>query len=227
MSRYQYLLFDADNTLFDFDAANHNAFAQTCQYCGLTYSEELYEFYESFNRPLWHQLDKGEVTKEFLVVERFRRFLAAMNVDADPAECNRIQLSGLGSSTVLLPHALEVIEQLSQTHKLYIVTNAVASVQRARLAGSAIAPYITAAFISEEAGAAKPSKAYFDYVFAHIDGITPDNCLVIGDSLSSDVQGAINAGLPACWYNLKNDPRPADMAIDYEIHDLRELYDIV
>lgn len=227
MSRYQYLLFDADNTLFDFDAANHNAFAQTCQYCGLTYSEELYEFYESINRPLWQQLDRGEVTKEFLVVERFRRFLAAMGVDADPAECNRIQLSGLGSSTVLLPHALEVIEQLSRTHQLYIVTNAVASVQRARLAGSAIAPYITAAFISEEAGAAKPSKAYFDYVFARIDGITPDNCLVIGDSLSSDVQGAINAGLPACWYNLKNDPRPADMAIDYEIHDLRELYEIV
>lgn len=227
MSRYQYLLFDADNTLFDFDAANHNAFAQTCQYCGLTYSEELYEFYESFNRPLWQQLDRGEVTKEFLVVERFRRFLAAMNVDADPAECNRIQLSGLGSSTVLLPHAPEVIERLSRTHQLYIVTNAVASVQRARLAGSAIAPYITAAFISEEAGAAKPSKAYFDYVFARIDGITPDNCLVIGDSLSSDVQGAINAGLPACWYNLKNDPRPEGMKIDYEIRDLRELYDIV
>lgn len=227
MSRYQYLLFDADNTLFDFDAANHNAFAQTCAYCGLTYSEELYEYYESFNRPLWQQLDRGEVTKEFLVVERFRRFLAAMNVDADPAECNRIQLAGLGSSTALLPHALEVIERLSHTHQLYIVTNAVASVQRARLASSAIAPYITAAFISEEAGSAKPSKAYFDYVFDHIDGITSDNCLVIGDSLSSDIQGAINAGLPACWYNLKNDPRPADMAIDYEIHDLRELYEIV
>ena len=227
MSRYQYLLFDADNTLFDFDAANHNAFAKTCEYCGLTYSEELYEFYESINRPLWHQLDKGEVTKEFLVVERFRRFLAAMNVEADPAECNRIQLAGLGSSTVLLPHALEVIQTLAQTHKLYIVTNAVASVQRSRLATSQIAPYITDAFISEEAGAAKPSRAYFDYVFARIDGITRDNCLVIGDSLSSDVQGAINAGLPACWYNLKNEPHPEGMAIDYVIRDLRELYDIV
>ena len=147
MPRYAYLLFDADNTLFDFEAANHNAFAQTCQYCGLTYSEELYEFYESINRPLWHQLDKGEVTKDFLVVERFRRFLSAMQVDRDPAECNRIHLAGLGSSTVLLPHALEVVEQLSRIHKLYIVTNAVASVQRSRLAASAIAPYITAAFI--------------------------------------------------------------------------------
>ena len=227
MSRYQYLLFDADNTLFDFDAANHNAFARVCEYCGLTYSEELYEFYESINRPLWHQLDLGEVTKEFLVVERFRRFLAQLGIDRDPAECNRIQLHGLGSSTVLLPHALEVVQTLAQTHRLYIVTNAVASVQRSRLAASEITPYITAAFISEEAGAAKPSRAYFDYVMARIDGITPENCLVIGDSLSSDIKGANNAGLPCCWYNLKNDPRPADLSIDYEIRDLRELYDIV
>ena len=227
MSRYQYLLFDADNTLFDFEAANHNAFAQVCRHCGLEYTEELYEFYESINRPLWHRLDLGEVTKEFLVVERFRRFLAALEIDRDPAECNRIQLSGLGSSTVLLPHALEVVETLAQSHKLYIVTNAVASVQRSRLASSEIAPHITAAFISEEAGAAKPSRAYFDYVLARIDGITADNCLVIGDSLSSDIRGANNAGLPACWYNLKNEPRPADLRIDYEIRDLRELYDIV
>ena len=227
MSRYQYLLFDADNTLFDFDAANHNAFSRVCEYCGLTYSEELYEFYESINRPLWHQLDLGEVTKEFLVVERFRRFLAQLGIDRDPTECNRIQLHGLGSSTVLLPHALEVVQTLAQTHRLYIVTNAVASVQRSRLAASEITPYITAAFISEEAGAAKPSRAYFDYVMARIDGITPENCLVIGDSLSSDIKGANNAGLPCCWFNLKNDPRPADLSIDYEIRDLRELYDIV
>ena len=227
MSRYQYLLFDADNTLFDFEAANHNAFAQVCKYCGLPSTEERDDFYESINRPLWHQLDRGEVTKEWLVVERFRRFLAQKGIDRDPAECNRIQLAGLGSSTALLPHALEVVETLAKTHKLYIVTNAVASVQRSRLANSTIAPYITAAFISEEAGAAKPSRAYFDYVFARIDGITPENCLVIGDSLSSDIKGANNAGLPCCWYNLKNEPRPADLAIDYEIGDLRELYDIV
>lgn len=227
MSRYPYLLFDADDTLFDFSAANHNAFAQVCRHCGLTYTEELYEHYESINAPLWQQLNRGEVTKEWLVVERFRRFLSEVGVDADPAECNRIQLAGLGSSSVLFPEALEVVQTLAKTHKLYIVTNAVASVQRARLAASAIAPYITAAFISEEAGAAKPSKAYFDYVMERIDGITSDNCLVIGDSLTSDIQGAVNAGLPACWYNPKGNPRPADLPIDYEICNLRELYDIV
>ena len=88
-------------------------------------------------------------------------------------------------------------------HRLYIVTNAVASVQRSRLEGSAIASYISGAFISEEAGASKPSAAYFDYVFSHIDGITRDNCLLVGDSLSSDIRGANNAGIPCCWYNPK------------------------
>lgn len=227
MSRYPYLLFDADDTLFDFGAANHNAFAKVCEYCGITYSEELFEIYESINQPLWRQLDQGLVTKEFLIVERFRRFLDRMGIAKDPAECNRIQLTNLGSSAVLFPHALEVVQTLSQTHKLYIITNAVASVQRARLSASAIAPYITDAFISEEAGAAKPSKAYFDYVLRRIDGITTENCLVIGDSLSSDIKGANNAGLPCCWYNPHGKARPDDLRIDHEIRDLRELYNIV
>ena len=102
-----------------------------------------------------------------------------------------------------------------------------ASVQRGRLAKSPIVPDITAAFISEEAGAAKPSAAYFDYVFARIDGITRENCLVIGDSISSDIRGANNYGLPCCWYNPRHTPRPDGLRIDYEIDDLRALCDIV
>ncbi len=92
---------------------------------------------------------------------------------------------------------------------------------------SAIASYISGAFISEEAGASKPSAAYFDYVFSHIDGITRDNCLLVGDSLSSDIRGANNAGIPCCWYNPKKAARPGDLRIDYEIRDLRQLYDLV
>ena len=110
---------------------------------------------------------------------------------------------------------------------LYLVTNAVASVQRGRLAKSPIVPYITAAFISEEAGAAKPSPAYFDYVFARINGITRENCLVIGDSITSDIRGANAYGLPCCWYNPGHTGHPEGLRIDYEIDDLRQLYDIV
>ena len=144
-----------------------------------------------------------------------------------PALCNRIHLKALGESTLLLPHAEEVCRTLSRTHRLYIVTNAVASVQRSRLHRSAVAPYITDAFISEEAGASKPSAAYFDYVFSHIDGITRENCLLVGASLSSDIRGANNYSLPCCWYNPKGTARPEDLRIDYEIRDLRQLYDLV
>jgi len=99
--------------------------------------------------------------------------------------------------------------------------------QRGRLGRSALAPLIEEAFISETAGAAKPSVEYFDYVFAHIDGITRENCLVIGDSLTSDIQGANNYGLACCWFNPKKAPKPESLRVDYEIRDLRELYDIV
>ena len=87
--------------------------------------------------------------------------------------------------------------------------------------------FLEEAFISEAAGAAKPSVEYFDYVFAHIDGITKENCLVIGDSLTSDIRGANNYGLACCWFNPKKAPKPESLRVDYEIRDLRELYGIV
>ena len=224
---YPYLLLDADNTLFDFDRANRAAFSGVCQEHDLPDTDENFHLYEQCNNRMWAAFDRGEVTKDFLVVQRFRDFLAALGVERDAEACNHTHLTTLGVSNVLLPHAEEVCRELAKDHQLYLVTNAVASVQRERLRRSTIVPYITAAFISEEAGAAKPSTEYFDYVFARIDGITRDNCIVIGDSLSSDIRGANNYGLPCCWYNPKGAARPADLRIDYEITDLRQLLSIV
>lgn len=225
--KYPYLLLDADDTLFDFGRANRAAFSAVCHEHDIADTEEHFRLYEQCNARMWAAFDRGEVTKDFLVVQRYRDFLAAIGLERDAAACNHTHLTTLGTSNVLLPHAEEVVRALAATHKLYLVTNAVASVQRERLRRSTIVPYITAAFISEEAGAAKPSTAYFDYVFAHIDGITKDNCIVIGDSLSSDIRGANNYGLPCCWFNRKGAARPADLRIDYEISDLRELLNIV
>lgn len=227
MTRYPFLLLDADNTLFDFDAANRNAFRQVCAKCDIPDTEENFLLYESCNGAMWAAFDRGECTKEFLVVERFRRFLAEIQLDRDPVRCNEIHLTSLGQSTLLLPYAEETCRTLAREHRLYLVTNAVASVQKSRLAGSTLRPYLSGAFISEEAGASKPSPAYFDYVFSRVDGLRKDNCLVVGDSLSSDIRGANDYGLPCCWYNPKRQPKPADLRIDYEITDLRELLSIV
>lgn len=227
MTPYPILLFDADNTLFNFDAGNRRAFSETCRVCRLPDTPELFRVYEQSNAEMWSAFDRGECTKDFLVVERFRLFLERAGLQADPVLCNKIHLDTLATNTVLLPHALEVCRALAQTHRLYIVTNAVAAVQKARLAASDIRPYITGAFISEDAGASKPSKAYFDYVFSHIPGIARENCLLIGDSPSSDLRGANNYGIPCCWYNPQGLARPEGLRIDYEIRDLAELPPIV
>lgn len=224
---YPYLLFDADDTLFDFPAASSRAFAAMCEAHGLPDSAETRRLYHEINLELWAAFDRGEVSKDFVTLERFVRFLEALGLSRDPAACNRDYLAALGSAVYPLPHAEEVCRVLAQTHQLYIITNAVASVQRSRLRGSVFAPLITDAFISEDAGASKPSRAYYDYVLSRIPGAGPLNCLVIGDSLATDIRGANNAGLPCCWFNPAGRPRQADLRIDYEIRDLRELLAIV
>ena len=224
---YPYLLFDADNTLFDFDQAERNAHLLLCRAHGLAFSEEGYQLYHKCNADLWRDFDRGLCTKEYLLVERFRRYLAITGERADPEALNRDHLRALGEGAMLLPGAEELCRVLSRDHRLYLLTNAVASVQKTRFANSAIAPYFQGVFISEEVGVGKPDSAYFDYVFHAVPGLARDNALVIGDSLTSDIQGANNAGLPCCWFNPKGQPRPQGLWIDYEIRALEELYAIV
>jgi YjjG family noncanonical pyrimidine nucleotidase len=221
------LLFDADDTLFDFPKASGNAFRVLCESERIPCSEASYRIYCEVNQVLWDAFDRGEVSKEALVIQRFVRFLDRLGLDRSPEQCNATYLDALGRSAYPLPNAEAVCRTLSGTHRLYLVTNAVASVQRSRLLGSVFADFITAAFISEEAGSAKPSAAYFDYVLARIPGASKENCLMIGDSIATDIRGANNAGLSCCWYNPKGLPRPGDLRIDWEIRDLRELYQIV
>lgn len=224
---YQYLLFDADNTLFDFDAAERAAHATLCQLHGLDLSPESYAMYHRCNAELWHDYDRGLCTKDFLLIERFRRYLALLGKEGDPEALHRDYSRFLGESTILLPGALELCETLYPNHEMYILTNAVASVQKARFARSEISRFFKDFFISETIGVGKPNPAYYEYVFNAVPGLRKDNCLVIGDSLSSDMQGANNAGLPCCWYNPKGLPRPEGMRIDYEVRTLEEIPAIV
>ena len=227
MSRYPYLLFDADNTLFDFTAAERYAFRRTCEENGLPWSEENYQLYKKINIALWADFDRGLYDKAFVVVERFRRLLEQLGINGDAEACMQVQESSLGECSMLIDGAEELCRTLCKTHELYLVTNAVAAVQRSRLAKSTIKQYLSGAFVSEDAGAAKPSTAYFDYVFARIDGITKENCIVIGDSLTSDIKGANNYSLPCVWYNPEGKPLPDGYHADYIIRDLKELYAII
>ena len=219
--KYPVLLFDADDTLFDFPKASARAFAAMCRADGIPDTEESRQLYHTINLELWAAFDRGEVTKEYVTLERFVRFLRALDLPLDPVKCNRDYLTALGAGVFPLPRAEEVCRELVRRgHRLYIVTNAVASVQRSRLQGSVFADLITDAFISEDAGASKPSALYYEYVLSRI-GAPREDCLAIGDSLATDIRGANNAGLPCCWFNPGGKPRPEDLRIDYEIRDLR------
>ena len=225
--KYPVLLFDADDTLFDFPKASARAFAAMCRADGIPDTQESRQLYHTINLELWAAFDRGEVSKEYVTLERFVRFLRALDLPLDPVKCNRDYLTALGAGVFPLPRAEEVCRELVRRgHRLYIVTNAVASVQRSRLQGSVFADLITDAFISEDAGASKPSALYYEYVLSRI-GAPREDCLAIGDSLATDIRGANNAGLPCCWFNPGGKPRPEDLRIDYEIRDLRQLLDIV
>ena len=153
MTRYPYLLFDADNTLFDFDEANVSSFRAVCAYAGLAFTPELFACFDRRNNAAWARFDRGELTKDETLRIQFREMSEELGLELDIEGCNRVRLEVLGRSTALVPHALEVVRELKKTHRVYLITNAVESVQRGRLGRSALAPLIEEAFISETAGA--------------------------------------------------------------------------
>lgn len=200
--RYTYILLDSDNTLMDFDAAEDYAIVKTLTEFGCPCTEREKQAYIEINSALWEQFNQGLVTREFLMVDRFRRFFEKMDFpEADYAMVNEQYKKNLGSCAKLIPGALEFCKEMSKEGELYILTNGAVEVQKSRFADSPLTEYITEIFISEETGYQKPQKEYFDYVFERIPDFEKEKAIMIGDSLSSDIAGANNAGVKACWYN--------------------------
>lgn len=206
MSGYQWLLFDADNTLFDFDAAQDFSLTRTMVYHGMEPTQERKNHFKAINAALWNAFDRGEISQEALVVERYARFLAEENFPGDPAEWNDMGLRRLAESSTLLPGAEKLIYKLSQRYTLALITNGVAFVQRERLKRSPLGRYFgDRVFISGEMGCRKPESVFFEKVLTELGAIRQKGkVLVIGDSLSSDILGAFNARLDSLWYDRTN-----------------------
>ena len=224
---YSIALFDADNTLLDFTRAEHDAICACLAARGLDNSEETVSVYSAINDGHWKRLERGETTRDRLKVERFADFFATVGYNGDPVQMARDYESTLGKQTHLLEGALELIQGLYGKCRLYIVTNGITAVQKNRFGACPLAPYFEHCFISEQMGCAKPEKRFFDGVAAAIPDFDPKEAIVIGDSLSSDIQGGINAGLDTCWYNPKGKNAPAHMPITYTVRDLAEIREIL
>ena len=228
MMRYDTILIDADETLFDFEKAERNALCEALFAAGITPTEALICAYSEINQATWKRLERGEITKEALRTERFDVFCKKFGFDADVFTLSEDYLAKLAEQSFLFEGAEEVCKALKAGFcRLYIVTNGIASVQHGRMMRSPIRSLVQDVFISEEMGAEKPSRVFFDEVARRIVGFEPERTLVVGDSLTSDMAGGINAGLDTCWYNPKGKEKPADMPITYVIESLSELVPLV
>lgn len=232
MKKYEYLLFDADNTLFDFTKAEYLAFRFTAEGGGLPFSEKLYQEYSAINDSLWKKLEHNKITLEFLKIERFRLLLLSLGyIENDKtlekaAQLRDCYIQSLGEQTCLMEEAVEMCKELAQRYTMYLVTNGIGTIQRARFNASALKPYFKDIFISEEIGAAKPSTAYYDAVFSSIGMPDKEKCLMIGDSLTSDCDGAIAYGIDICRYAPHGEPNNG-RKITYTIKKLSELTELL
>lgn len=220
---YTTLLFDLDDTLFDFLASEKRAINFLMGDYGIEPTEEQHRLYSEINAAKWKKLEKGELTRKELGIERFADFFEQIGIDADPVEANRKYMEYLSQPGILLDGALETCKKLSEKYSLYLITNGTGFVQRGRLKNSPLMLYIKAVFISEDIGFNKPSREYFDYVLANIDEKDKSKVLVIGDSLSSDIAGAKNSGLDACWVNRKSSAEKAEAK--FTVNNVSELAD--
>ena len=224
---YPWLFFDADGTLFDYNRAEAAAFRKAFELLQLQFEEGYLDVYQKINRELWKALERHEITPAVLRVRRFEQLLGALQLTGSAEDLNLAYVEQLGLCTDLIDGAYEVVETLSRISRIAIVTNGLESVQRSRLMRSTIRPFVTELIISEEVQAAKPHTSFFDAAFARTGNPSRSDVLMIGDSLSSDIQGGINYGIDTCWYNPGGESKPESLSITYEIGRLQDLLEAV
>ena len=224
---YSHILFDMDDTVFDFQKAQFVSFKYVLAKYDITFSENIYRTYCDINHNLWRQFDNGVLSKDTVQNERFTRFFNVLGKNINGKQANLLYQESLACQSWLVPYAKDTCMELSKQHTLFIVTNGVGITQKNRFLSSEIAPYFSDILISEDIGVAKPNKAFFYAVFKRIGSIEINKVLLVGDSLTSDIQGANNIGIDCCWFNPKGVILDSKVKITYTITDLRQLIDIV
>ena len=217
------VLFDLDDTLFDFHKAEKIALTKTLVHFGIDPTEETLALYSTINAAHWKRLELGEISREEVKVGRYRELFKTIGVECDPVKATAYYESMLAIGHYFMPGAPELLGELYRKYRLYIVSNGTAKVQEGRIGSSGIAKYMDGIFISQILGANKPDKQFFDICFAEIPDFSLSETVIIGDSLSSDIKGGINAGITTVWFNPKGIENDNNIKPDYTIKELSEV----
>ena len=219
----EFLFLDLDDTILDFKKAEYIAIGKTVADFGVEPTEEIRHRYHVINKWHWEQLEKGTMTRAEILEGRFKVLFDELGVQVDAEKVARVYEKNLGTGHWFLPGAEEAVASLSKKYRLFLASNGTASVQKGRMTSANLYRFFEQSFVSQELGHNKPSIEYFEAAFARIPGFDPAQCLMVGDSLTSDILGGKNAGVRTVWINPHHKTAPEAMKPDYEIERLADL----
>ncbi len=225
----KYILWDIDGTLLDFELAENTAIRECFKDFNLgNCSDKQLKDYKKINNKFWNQLENGKISKKEVLEGRFVEFFLKNGIDTDIAsEFNETYQIWLGNIVYYIKNAKETVLALKTKYKQYGATNGTIVAQEKKLAKSGLDKLLDDVFISEKIGFNKPSINYYKAVFEKVGSHNLEEYIMIGDSLTSDMQGGINAGISTCWFNPNKKQNDKKLNIDYEINNLKEVIDIL
>lgn len=222
--KYKFLFFDLDHTLLDFDAAEDIALTQLLEEEGVEDIQAYKDYYVPMNKLLWKDLEQKKITKSELINTRFAKLFAHFGIEKDGsylAERYQFFLSKQGQT---FPGVEDLLKKLiSQGYELYAATNGITYIQTGRLEQSGIAPFFKEIFISEQLHTQKPDAEFYEKIGARIPNFDKNQTLMIGDSLSADIQGGQNAGIDTVWYNPQHLENTTQLHPTHEVHSYKDL----
>lgn len=227
MRKYDIVLLDADETVYDFRLAERTAVSKTLLKYGVEPVDNTVRLYSEFNLRCWKALERGELSRAELKARRFEMLFDELGREyIDFSRVNITYENNLSQCAYLLPGALDFVKRLHRTCRIYLATNGLTIPQRGRYNRSAVKPYVDGIYISEQVGVSKPNKEYFDYIFNDLGITEKSRVIMVGDSLTSDMQGGRNAGITTCHFLNGSAPTHSPLC-DYEISSYDEFFDIL
>ena len=224
---FEFLFLDLDDTILDFQKAEHVALSKALRGFGLEPTETVLKRYNLINKAHWEALERKELTREQVLLGRFQVLFEEMGISAEPVKVARAYEHNLSIGHWFLPGAEEAVARLSRKYKLYLTSNGTASVQKGRMTSANLYRFFENVFVSQEIGVNKPAVEYFEKCFAQIPGFDKTKAIIVGDSLTSDILGGQNAGIATCWVNPHHKQGRPEIRVDYEIEALSQLEDLL
>lgn len=219
----KYVFLDLDDTILDFHRAESNALTKMLEAIGITPTEQIIKRYSEINLSQWKRLERGEITREQVKVGRYKLLFDELGVQYNPKSATAIYERFLGQGHWFIEGAEQMLCDLHGKYRLFAASNGTLNVQTGRIKSAGLNKYIEQFFISEQIGANKPDKAFFDTAFSQIPDFDRDYAVIVGDSLTSDILGGKNAGIITVWFNPHHINNDGGIMPDYEINSLCEL----